>query len=250
MNMNMRFSSSDSSGTFWGRLGKGRLPEHSTAGTFWGRFAAGAVVGSFATVAHAAPVTISDITSSEPGLFTGATLNAAGTQVEVNFSDFSASAPRTVGPVTQPFASAFDTISFRLTAAEGWFFSTLDYIEGLSGSATGGGFAFGTGSITYNGNSVTLGSFPVLSNGGSGMSVGSLFTSPTIQLGPHVTTLNITITNSLLAGAFGLNASAHIEKTSALLNLRTEFIPVPAAAWLFGSALVGLVAIGRRGTFS
>lgn len=248
--MNSPISSPASTGTLWGRAAAGTLWGRGSTGTLWGRVAVGAMVGSIAGTGHAAPVAISNISSSEPGLFTGATLNAAGTQVELELTDFSASAPVTVGPVTQPFASAFDTISFQLTAEEGWFFTTLHYVEALEGSATGGGFAFGTGSFTYNGTSITLGTFPVLSNGGSGVSVGSLFTSPTIQLGPNVTSLNITITNSLLAGAFGPEASASISKTSALLNIGTQFVPVPAAAWLFGSALVGLVAIGRRGTFA
>jgi hypothetical protein len=234
-------------GPFWGR---------SASGTLWGRVAAGAVAGTLAGAAQAAPVTISDITSSEPGLFTGATLSADGTRVEVNFAEFAARAPVDVStgtstpPITQPFASAFDTISFRLTAAPGWFFTTLDYREGLEGTATGGGFAFGTGSFTYNGNSVSLSNFMVLSGSGNGQTQGSLFTSPIITLGPDMTTLNITITNSLFAGAFGVNASATIRKTSAELTIGTQYIPVPAAAWLFASALVGLAAIGRRGSLA
>ncbi len=239
--MTSRNISLSDGGPFWGKV---------STGTLWGRLAAGAIVGTFACGAQAAPVTISNINSSEPNLFTGATLNAAGNQVIIEFTDFSASAPQVVGPVAIPFVSAFDTISFRLTAAEGWFFTSLDYIEGLQGTATNGGFAFGTGSFTYNGTSVTLGTFPVFSNGGSGVSVGSLFTSPTIQLGPQFTTLDITITNSLFAGALGANATATIAKTSALLNIQTQFIPVPAAAWLFASAMVGLVTIGRRGSFA
>jgi hypothetical protein len=239
--------SSARSGPFRGR---------SSTGTLWGRVATGAVAGSLAGTLQAAPVSISHITSSEPDLFTDATLRADGTQVIINFEDFSAAAPRTVGPVTQPFASAFDTISFRLTTAPYWVFTTLDYTEGLEGTATGGGFAFGTGSFTYNGVSISLDTFPVLSNGGSGTSVGSLFTGPTIVLGPDMTTLNITITNSLLAGAFGNGATASIEKTSAVLNIGVQFIPVPvpvpvpAAAWLFAPALVGLAAIGRQRSFA
>ncbi|HAZ60942.1 MAG TPA: hypothetical protein DCY89_05140 [Gammaproteobacteria bacterium] len=239
--MSSRSISLSDGGPFWGKV---------STGTLWGKIAVGALAGACAGAAQAAPVTISGISSSEPNLFTGATLNAAGNQVVIEFADFSASAPKPMGPISQPFASAFDTISFRLTASEGWFFTTLDYIEGLQGTATNGGFAFGTGSFTYNGTSVTLGTFPVFSNGGSGVSVGSLFTSPTIQLGPQFTTLDITITNSLFAGALGANATATIAKTSALLNIQTQFIPVPAAAWLFASAMVGLVTIGRRGSFS
>lgn len=84
-------------GPFWGR---------SASGTLWGRVAAGAVVGSLVGTVQAAPVTISHISSSEPNLFTDATLSADGTRVVINFEDFSATAPRTVAGTAHGHAAA------------------------------------------------------------------------------------------------------------------------------------------------
>lgn len=62
------------------------------------------------------------------------------------------------------------------------------------------------------------------------------------QLGTSDAIVNIA--NILLAGAFNIGDIAFIGKES--LQLEVTAVPIPAAIWLFGSALLGLVATGHR----
>lgn len=58
--------------------------------------------------------------------------------------------------------------------------------------------------------------------------------------------LIVTIGNILRASASNLNDTAFINKNRVTLNVGTTAIPIPASVWLFGSAILGLVAAGRR----
>lgn len=60
----------------------------------------------------------------------------------------------------------------------------------------------------------------------------------------------VTIANVLFAKAFNFGDIASIQKHFLELNVKTvevvAAVPIPAAIWLFGSAVAGMVAIGRR----
>ena len=59
------------------------------------------------------------------------------------------------------------------------------------------------------------------------------------------TAVRTTIQNNLIAEAYRDDV-AWIEKKIAGVGLEVTLVPVPAAVWLFGSGLIGLVAVARR----
>ena len=59
------------------------------------------------------------------------------------------------------------------------------------------------------------------------------------------TAVRATIQNNLIAQAYGVD-TAWIQKKASAVGLEVTLVPVPAAVWLFGSGLVGLVALARR----
>lgn len=56
----------------------------------------------------------------------------------------------------------------------------------------------------------------------------------------------VKVQNILLAGLTGGLEAAFIEKKLVEIAVDTTFVPIPAAVWLFGSALFGLTMVGRR----
>lgn len=58
--------------------------------------------------------------------------------------------------------------------------------------------------------------------------------------------VRFTLENDLLAQALNQGDYAMIAKKSAQFVVTVNEVPVPAAAWLFGSALVGLVGLKRK----
>ena len=57
------------------------------------------------------------------------------------------------------------------------------------------------------------------------------------------TSVNLTIQNNLYAYTTESGETAYIQKK---FSITIPEVPVPAAVWLFGSGLLGLVAVGRR----
>jgi hypothetical protein len=51
-----------------------------------------------------------------------------------------------------------------------------------------------------------------------------------------------------LADALGADGAAGVDAGMALVNAKSSVVPVPAAVWLFGSGLLGLIGIARRRT--
>jgi len=71
----------------------------------------------------------------------------------------------------------------------------------------------------------------------------------TTAMWTDINDVGLTLTNILTASTLNLGDSASIQKTLAgteLITIFTAPIPVPAAVWLFGSGLIGLVAFIRR----
>lgn len=59
------------------------------------------------------------------------------------------------------------------------------------------------------------------------------------------TEVRATIQNNLIVEAYRAD-TAWVEKKAGAVGLEVTLVPVPAAVWLFGSGLIGLVAIARR----
>lgn len=55
-----------------------------------------------------------------------------------------------------------------------------------------------------------------------------------------------TLFNPLVTGAYQFRFSGPVVENASSLTLRVAAVPVPAAVWLFGSALAGLAVISRR----
>lgn len=55
-----------------------------------------------------------------------------------------------------------------------------------------------------------------------------------------------TLLNPLVTGAYEFRLSGPVVENASSLTLRVAAVPVPAAVWLFGSALAGLAVISRR----
>ena len=141
----------------------------------------------------------------------------------------------------------FDTLSFNIEAPEGFFIKSLKYREGLKTSVNGG-TTISHGSLSANGQGSTLGFFAQPDPGTS-----NFYLQTELLLSGQQTFASVAITNSLTAVSFpggeakiykGFNLDNEAEKP--FLEVTLQAVPVPAAVWLFGSALVGFIAFSRR----
>lgn len=186
---------------------------------------AGALMLLGVTGAQAATVTFSDFSST--GVFGAAT--QVGDSLDIDVSGF-------VADSSSPFTSVvFDALSFTVTAAPGRVIKTIAYSELVQGTTGVGGFAGATGNIVIGGTAYSLG----FTFAPPGASISANLAISPIDVG-GVGSITVQIFNSL----FAAGGPATIEKTSALFEVTT--VPVPAAVWMFGSAMIGLVAIARR----
>jgi hypothetical protein len=131
--------------------------------------------------------------------------------------------------------SAIDTLVFNIFADPGFVITKVTYSESGGGEALTG-ISLATGTMVVGGEAKGLGfhAFPAVSGG-----LWALSTS--FDLAPGTTSTQVVITNSLFA--FG---TSEIAKMSASVTVEVAPIPIPGAVWLFGSALIGLVAVRRR----
>lgn len=195
--------------------------------------------------AQASFVTIADFSDSTPGTYflmpTEVTSIGNDTifTVPLAVGGFSASAASAGAPVV---VGAHDNISFNLVAGPGYYISKVEYTESGTGTASGGA-AIAQGGVAIN---LVSTSFPV-----------AIYTAPSIipwVFGPAVfdftgmnlTTIPVTIDNSLTAVALTLGSSATISKDPATLIITTTPVPLPPAVLLLGSGLVAFIGIRRR----
>lgn len=138
-----------------------------------------------------------------------------------------------------------DTVTMTLTAPENYRISSILYNEGGT-AQTSDGVVTVTGSITVGGIPVNFNEEVIIGDSG-GEVPWEVDPIPLALLG-GVESVAVTITNTLFAFGFEPSSIATIEKTDAVLTLglTPTAIPIPAAAWLFGSGLLGLVGIARR----
>jgi hypothetical protein len=149
------------------------------------------------------------------------------------------------------FPSALDTLSLTITADPGRIITSIIFSEWGSG-VTSNGVAYATGSIVADNQPIN---FPTaLFNPNQ---QGAWTITPESQAGSGMILIDnkelitVSITNSLFAVAFAPNEIARITKTGAFLKVYTQnndvsVVPIPAAFWLFGTALIGMTGLTRR----
>lgn len=76
--------------------------------------------------------------------------------------------------------------------------------------------------------------------------IGSILLDSTFDIVGGFENISISSTNGI--SGFSLFSTQQIEGNAAIDNVTVSTIPVPAAVWLFGSGLIGLIAVARRKT--
>lgn len=190
--------------------------------------------------AQAATVTFSNLAdgNNAAAFFDIGTTVIDGDNIDIGINGFTANGSN------QATLSALDTFSFTVKANPGFVITKVSYTESGSGQTTNG-VALATGSITADGTPKNF--LTQLFTPNTGLSNWSIGGSVDVANKQEII---VSIVNSLFAVTFGgLTDIATISKTGATLTIETieaAPIPLPPAAWLLGSALVGLVTMGRR----
>ncbi len=202
----------------------------------------GAALLGITGASNAATVTFDNFTSAVPKLFVAPGGPVTGTNLlSISLDEFVANS---LSPV------AFDTIAFSVTAPTGFVITKIEYKESTHAVITTAGFAASTGSLSANGDAHTLGFHMYGSATDATDDLSTLFS---YSIADATTLVNVVITNSLVAVGFpGGTSTVSKAGPGALLNPTFEVtlaaapVPLPPAAWMLGSALVGLVTVGRR----
>ena len=197
---------------------------------------AGALFFTAGTAAQAATVTYSGISSTDNNNLIGFDTSATAANVgDPNTLDIGV-LPFTLTTLGAGVAMS-DTLLVTVTAPLGFRLLSLSFQESGSYNATNGVIAATTQMLANNAGPPPGGQvfFSSLGNWGP--------LSEAIDLsGSVVTVANMSISNQLFATGSG----ASVFKSEAALVAQIAPIPLPPAAWMLGSALVGLVAVGRR----
>ncbi|MDA7687065.1 hypothetical protein N8793_03235 [Pseudomonadales bacterium] len=199
------------------------------------RFLIASMLLSLSATAQAAVVAFSNIVSGDgaPTFFDESTTTpdaVNGNVLNIGLNNFGADG------ASSSNTAAVDALSLVITAPEGYMITSLLYSEAGQAETTGG-TAVASGSIVADGmptNFATQVFAP-----GTTLSAWSI--EPGFITIDNKQSIAVSVTNSLFAYAFGPTDIAMIEKTSATLTVGLTQVPLPAAAWLFGSAIAGLI---------
>jgi hypothetical protein len=202
-----------------------------------------------AQAASASPVTVGPFTTSNSlfnlGLSSYDPLTST-TTILIDVSKFVAEFP-SLTPSPTPFLDRkFDTISFELFAEPNERITKVSYQESLQTIVTqapnGFSYTASTGSAVVNSISYGLGSFYQLTpTAGTSFSLGTSFDILGME-----NEIPVSITNDILAFAFGDASYALVLKDYAAVEVVPAPVPVPATLWLLGSAIAGLAATRRK----
>ncbi len=201
----------------------------------------GAVVGTAmlagtSLAAQASTVTFSNMADGNNAAlyFDIATTTISGNTITLGINNFTADGALPTS------LSALDTFSFLVTAPTGFMITKVTYTESGTGQTTGG-VALATGSITADGTPKNF--LTQLFTPNTGLSNWSIGGAVDIA---DKDSIAVSIVNSLFAVSFDPTQVSTISKTGASISIEVAPIPLPPAVWMLGSAIVGLVTVGRR----
>ena len=188
---------------------------------------------------QAAGVVVSGLNDSDGDplkLFTGSVTQsgAMDTVITIGLADFMAVDSSATG------SSALDTLFMTLTAPAGFFIDSVSFSEGGFNNVSAG-VAGATGSIVVDGAAHDLGSH---FHGPTGSLDVPWTVGPLVIGVADKDWIDVSIVNSLFA--FASSGTATSAKDSAELTIGLSAIPIPAAIWMMGAALVALVTVKRR----
>lgn len=189
--------------------------------------------------ASAAMVSISGISDSNAGNFSGASVadvNATESLVTIGLDAFTASASG-----TSVYGNAFDTLQLTISAGPGFRITGVSYSETVTSSLDAGAIGIAVGSMVIAGID-TLGFNSQLTE-----MVPEKTLTATADFASGLESISVALTDSLFVidTNMDLNGSS-VTKSAASLLVTVAPIPVPAPLVLLGSALLGLVVVGRR----
>lgn len=211
---------------------------------------AGLILALPAAAIHAATVTFTNINDTDPtgGFVVGAT-TVVGDSYVIDVSGFDA-----VADNANNYDNIIDTIAFDILAPTGYYISSVSYSESAQATITSGdtgsfGVAIVAGTAVIDGSGHDLGFHAWTSD-----TQGDSLSTGVISVPGQKSTVAISITNQLTAVATG-GAMVEIRKgfdalgnaVPSVVSVQLSQVPLPSAIWLFGSALLGLAAVGRRG---
>lgn len=212
-------------------------------------------VGANASAAGVSVSALNDvfgIFNAQPFDTTSNTLLFAPTLVDPNIglTSFAASSVNGVGTLG-PLGIKYDTVSVTFKADPGMKITNIAFGEKGTFVRLGDSAAtYAGGSIVVNGSApVTFVPVPLETNQQGSANVTDWdvgFTTP-ISFQVNGDTATVVFTNILAAlTAPGTQDIAIISKKLAAIHVDVAAVPLPPALWMLGSALVGLVTVGRR----
>jgi len=205
----------------------------------------GVAISLFAAQAtSAAQVTVNSFTTSNDLFGLSYSEYDPSTSTTTFYLDVSAFVAEYPSDTPTPFLDRkFDTISFELLAAPNERITKVSYAEGLETVVSEGiAYTSSTGSAVINNVTNSLGIFNQLEpTTGTSFELKTSYNIPGME-----NEVDVSITNDILAFAFGDDAHARVQKQYAMMEVKSSAVPIPATLWLFGSAIAGLAATRRK----
>lgn len=186
---------------------------------------------------------------ADEGTLAYGTLQISGDTIYATPSTFETSA--TNGEGTNTFTN---TGSVFVVAQTGYSFAGIDILEGGTYNTTGNGSVDVVSSLQvvdtnyFLTNETNFLAISDLSAAGANTWQGELSYDMTTAMWDGTNSIELILTNWLYATSPDSSSTALINKTLAGSSIGmsiTTVIPVPAAAWLFGSGLIGLIGLAR-----